>query len=105
MPDIDLTQLSKRELQGLSKDIDKELKRREVEDKKNILLQMKELAASVGMTVEEIIENTPQKKTKGEPKYRNPDDPTQTWTGRGKRPGWLNEQLDRGKTLEDLEIN
>jgi DNA-binding protein H-NS len=105
MPDIDLTQLSKRELQELSKNIDKELKRREVEDKKNVLLQMKELAASVGMTVEEIIENTPQKKTKGEPKYQNPDDSTQTWTGRGKRPGWLNEQLDRGKTLKDLEIN
>ena len=104
MSDIDFTQLSKRELLELSKNINKEIKRREVEDKKNILLKMKELAASVGMTVEEIIEKTPQKKTKGEPKYQNPDDPTQTWTGRGKRPGWLNEQLERGKTLEELEI-
>jgi DNA-binding protein H-NS len=104
MSDIDFAQFSKRELLELSKNIDKEIKRREVEDKKNILLQMKELAASVGMTVEEIIENTPQKKTKGQPKYQNPDDPTQTWTGRGKRPGWLNEQLEHGKTLVELEI-
>lgn len=25
----------------------------------------------------------------GVPKYRNPADPAQTWTGRGKRPAWL----------------
>lgn len=23
------------------------------------------------------------------PKFRNPNDPSQTWTGRGKRPNWL----------------
>lgn len=35
----------------------------------------------------------PEKKKRGKstlpPKYRNPDDPTQTWTGRGKPPAWI----------------
>ena len=36
------------------------------------------------------------------PKYRNPDDPWQTWTGRGKAPLWVNKMLTAGKTLDDL---
>ena len=35
-------------------------------------------------------------------KYVNPDDPEQTWSGRGRRPQWINEALDSGRTLEDL---
>ena len=35
-------------------------------------------------------------------KYVNPDNPAQTWSGRGRRPQWINEALDSGRTLEDL---
>lgn len=31
------------------------------------------------------------KKTVGEPKYRNPDNPEQTWTGKGRAPAWFVE--------------
>ncbi len=37
-------------------------------------------------------------------KYRNPDAPSQTWTGRGKAPLWINKMLMAGKTLDDLRI-
>jgi DNA-binding protein H-NS len=38
------------------------------------------------------------------PKYRNPSDTTQTWTGRGKQPHWVRDALAAGKTLEQLAI-
>ena len=38
------------------------------------------------------------------PKYRNPDHPSETWTGRGKQPRWLAAQLRSGRTLDDLRI-
>ena len=38
------------------------------------------------------------------PKYANPADASQTWTGRGRRPIWVQAALDSGKTLNDLEI-
>jgi len=38
------------------------------------------------------------------PKYRNPDQPSQTWAGRGKRPCWLVAQLGSGKRIEDFKI-
>lgn len=38
------------------------------------------------------------------PKYRNPNDASQTWTGRGKAPLWFGALIDSGKTREDLLI-
>jgi DNA-binding protein H-NS len=36
-------------------------------------------------------------------KYRNPDEPGETWSGRGKRPKWVIAQLKSGMKLEDLK--
>ena len=38
------------------------------------------------------------------PKYRNPDEPFQTWAGRGKQPRWLTAQLRLGKRIDDFRI-
>ena len=38
------------------------------------------------------------------PKYRNPDQPSQTWAGRGKQPRWLVAQLKSGKRIDDFRI-
>jgi len=38
------------------------------------------------------------------PKYRNPDNPAETWAGRGLRPRWLAAALKSGKKLEDFSI-
>jgi DNA-binding protein H-NS len=39
------------------------------------------------------------------PKYRNPMRPSETWAGRGKKPGWLTLQLESGKQIEDFRID
>src|SRR5262252_6615033 len=39
------------------------------------------------------------------PKYRNPDNPEETWAGRGLKPRWLAAALKSGKKLEDFSIN
>ncbi|GGI33824.1 H-NS histone family protein [Bradyrhizobium guangdongense] len=36
------------------------------------------------------------------PRFRNPGDPSQTWSGRGKRPRWVTELLKTGVELEEL---
>jgi DNA-binding protein H-NS len=38
------------------------------------------------------------------PKYRNPDQPSETWAGRGKQPRWLVAQLKSGRRIEDFSI-
>jgi DNA-binding protein H-NS len=41
---------------------------------------------------------------KVEPKYRNPENPAETWAGRGLRPRWLSAAIKAGKKLEDFSI-
>jgi DNA-binding protein H-NS len=38
------------------------------------------------------------------PKYRHPSDSSKTWTGKGRKPSWLNELLDDGAKLEDFAV-
>jgi DNA-binding protein H-NS len=38
------------------------------------------------------------------PKFRNPDHPSETWAGRGKKPRWLTAQLRSGKRIDDFRI-
>jgi DNA-binding protein H-NS len=38
------------------------------------------------------------------PKYRNPDNPGETWAGRGLKPRWLAAALKAGKKLEYFSI-
>jgi DNA-binding protein H-NS len=38
------------------------------------------------------------------PKYRNPNQPSETWAGRGKKPRWLAAALKLGKRLDDFRI-
>ena len=39
------------------------------------------------------------------PKYQNPKNPTETWSGRGRHPRWLSPQLRSGKKLDDFRIH
>ncbi len=36
------------------------------------------------------------------PKYQNPNNAAQTWSGKGKQPHWVEAALAQGKTLESL---
>lgn len=38
------------------------------------------------------------------PKFRNPDQPSETWAGRGKQPRWLKKHLRSGKRIDDFRI-
>ncbi len=103
---IDLSKLSLEELQTLAQDVDREIVTRREAERERVLSQMRELAASLGLTLEDVLK---MERGKGggivPPKYRNPADPSLTWTGRGKRPIWVNEALAAGKSLEDLAIS
>lgn len=39
------------------------------------------------------------------PKYQNPLEPSQTWSGRGKQPRWLVHALQSGKSIDEFRIS
>lgn len=77
-------------------------------ERRNVLLQIKELADSIGVTVtihEDGNKSTSSRKGSKVPaKYRNPSNPDQTWSGRGVKPVWLREQLEKGRKTDDFLI-
>ncbi|MFW6312537.1 MAG: H-NS family nucleoid-associated regulatory protein, partial [Spirochaetota bacterium] len=34
--------------------------------------------------------------------YQHPEDPSTTWSGRGRKPGWILEWIESGKAVEEL---
>jgi len=38
------------------------------------------------------------------PKYRNPANPNETWSGRGRQPRWLAALVEKGKSASDFLI-
>ncbi|AWV85217.1 H-NS histone family protein [Acinetobacter radioresistens] len=71
--------------------------------------QVLEIAENVGLTIEQLLEFGAQKRKKTtrksvEPRYRNTENPEETWTGRGKQPRWLVAALEKGAKLEDFLI-
>ena len=69
------------------------------------------IMADAGMTFEDVAElygfgrgRGARKGTKVPPKYCNPDNENETWTGRGRLPRWLVAKLNNGSTLTDFAI-
>ena len=38
------------------------------------------------------------------PKYKNPNNPAEVWSGRGRQPRWVRDQLMTGKRLDQFLI-
>ncbi len=64
---------------------------------------MAELAEKHGFKLQELMGGRGKGKITA-PKYANPEDPSQTWTGRGRKPNWLVAKLKKGAKTEDFAI-
>ena len=104
---VDLSKLSIEEMQELAREIENEIVTRREADRERVLQQMRDLAGSLGMTLEDFLRQERGRGRGAGPavavKYRHPEDSSLTWSGRGKRPNWVNEHLNSGKSLEELE--
>lgn len=65
--------------------------------------KLSDLATKSGFSVEELYGKGRKGKT-SEVKFRHLKDPSLTWTGRGRKPGWLNEAVKKGAKLESFAI-
>ena len=102
----DLQELSINELQAVIENAEKALKLKQANERKDIIAKIKELAASINVTVEihEHDKKSVRKGGKVAVKYRHPDDPEKTWTGRGVTPKWMQALLDSGRDRSEFEI-
>lgn len=107
MADIDLEKLELDELKTLRRDVEKAITNFEKRKKQEALAKAEAVAREAGFSLSELMETTPTRKGKGQvnpPKYRHPENPELTWTGRGRQPAWIKEAVDAGRSLDDFLI-
>ena len=100
---IDLENLTREELNQLISDAQKALKTVDLRRKAEAKRAAEKAVKAFGFSLDDVLESSP-KGSKGAPKYVNPEDPSQTWTGRGRKPNWVIAALDEGRQLEDLAL-
>ena len=107
---MDLSNMSSAELRNLQEQVKRELKQRESQDLAKAREQILAIAQSVGVPVKELIGSggsgagSRGKTGSVAPRYRNPADSSQQWTGRGRQPKWVKEWLDAGKDISGLKV-
>jgi DNA-binding protein H-NS len=103
---IDLQDKSPEELQRLISEAQLQLEAKQHSMRKEVIAQIKELAASIGVTVElQDGKRVSRRLSSVEPKYRNPEDHSKTWSGRGLAPKWMQALLAAGHRKDEFLIN
>lgn len=108
---VDLKGMTRKELEKLQKDVEKALTRVNKKELKVARDEAAKVLAKHGFSLADL-EGAPKRaprgtakpKSKAAPKYANPADPKQTWTGKGRQPVWYKEGIAAGKTPESMEI-
>lgn len=104
-----LDKMSLVELRELSERVAEAIIAAEAAEKRAFKDEIEALAAKRGLTIADILGTRPSgrgamKGTKVAVKYRNPKDPSQTWTGRGRQPNWLVDALKKGQKIENFAV-
>lgn len=106
---LDLDSLSLKELKQLQKDVNAAITEFSQREKRKKLAEVEAFLREKGLDRDDLAELVGKaskggKKSQGAPKYANPADPSQTWTGRGRKPGWARAHLAAGGSLSALAI-
>ncbi len=99
-----LEKMSVKDLMDLKARVENLIQQRKQEQKLALRDEMRTMAAEAGFSVEELFGGKAKKAGAAAPKYMHPDDPTLTWSGRGRKPNWLVDALKDGAEMEDFAI-
>lgn len=106
MSELDTMSLS--ELQKLKKDVERAISSYEARRLADARKALEAKAAELGVSLAEVMGSKPAKGAKAAvaAKYRNPKNPEETWTGRGRKPRWFVVAMTSvGAKLDDFLIS
>lgn len=102
---IDLSNLSLKELKDLYARTGKAIATFDDRKRKEAVAELEEFARTKGYNLAELTGATMvRKRAPAVPKYANPADKSDTWSGRGRKPRWFAAALKAGKSPSDLAI-
>lgn len=103
--DINLNSMSLKELKELQSQVAKAIASFEDRKKKEAIAELEELARAKGFSWAELTGATVvRKRAPASPKYANPADKSDTWSGRGRKPRWFEAAIKAGNRPEDMAV-
>jgi|SRR5215204_48819 len=102
MNDRELEKMELDDLWNLHQRIIDILDRKLENEKRRLQNQLDELGRRFGGAPADVPQRRPYPEVK--PKYQNPKDPSETWSGRGKTPRWAAELIAAGRKLDEFKI-
>ena len=103
----DLSKFSLEELKAIIRDAEKQIESTVAGKLKIAKKAAEDAAKRHGFSLNEVLgvsSRTKSSKPKAPPKYKNPENPNQTWSGRGRQPAWFKTALEKGKAPSDFAI-
>jgi DNA-binding protein H-NS len=103
----DLSNYSLAKLRALEVQVIDELKTRHFLSVSKAREQILHIAQSAGISVKDLMAGKSAPRAKTAPsaaKFRNPNDSSQEWSGRGRQPNWVKAWTASGKSLDDAKI-
>ncbi|MBF0401070.1 MAG: H-NS histone family protein [Magnetococcales bacterium] len=94
----------------LKSDVDALIKQRQRERKKDLYNKMLAMVQDAGFDSVEAFVSSQGRSPRSDkgvrlpPRYQNPHNAKQTWSGKGRKPGWVVEHLANGGQIEALAI-
>jgi DNA-binding protein H-NS len=103
---INVDKMSLKDLLELEHKVQKAIGSAKDRERSELKLKIQSLAENSGFSVNELFGGRAAAKGRsaGMAKYKNPDNPAETWTGRGRKPNWLIARLGKGAKMTDFEI-
>ncbi len=102
---MDLDNLSLKELKELQSKVAKAIANFEDRRKREALTALEEKARELGFSFAELTGLAPaRKRASPAAKYANPANPSETWSGRGRKPRWFSDAMAAGKSVEELSV-
>jgi DNA-binding protein H-NS len=101
----DLSNYSLKDLKDLQSRVAKEILGFHDRKKREALAALEEKARELGFSISELTGTAKtRKRSPAVPKYVNPANPDDTWSGRGRKPLWFVAALKAGNSPEDMSI-
>jgi DNA-binding protein H-NS len=105
MTAINVDKMSLKELVALEAKLQTAIAEARSQGRVELKRKMAEMAETHGFSVDELFGGkSGAKKSVSVAKYANPDDKSDTWTGRGRKPFWLVGRLKKGAKVSDFEV-
>jgi len=105
MRNDELEKMTVKELRELRIGVDKAIAARQNDERHSLRDRFKQMAEQAGFSLAEILGGARGGKGRSAAvKFANPDNPVETWSGRGRQPRWLSAKLKSGSKLDDFRI-